>query len=558
MKFRIAFSLCLAFFPFLLRSQALVPLVPGISVDSVMPIVAGACRLEYDPVTGNLFYATNNGNIYEIFMPASGPASAVIRFTALDHGIPSLQGFCFSGTAMVVSGNDNSAGTTTIGYVKKGRLNMNGTRTWTTVASTVPYPLASPGGDHGFSNVFVDPAGQHIFVCSGARTHLGEVRDNGGAWPGLREVPLTTRLFRFPFIAEDILLQNDSLWIESSPYLIASGLRNPYDAAWDAQSELFAIDNSGERDDPDELNWIRPGMHYGYPWLMGGNLNPLVNPGYDVEQDLLVNHNSFGYQNGWFADVPGFPLPSGMSFSAPVRNLGPDADFFRTETGAVTNASDLNTYITTFSPHRSPLGLVFDRSLALGGDYTGDGFLTSFMPCGDSSGYSALSPWGGPVVAVDSCRDVLHLEMVYNDIIDNYELTATSIVRGLWLPVDAVLLDSSLYIIESSNQARLWRIRLPHAPLLSVNDAQQHVSLDLYPNPARDEVGLKWRLPGGTAAEIRVCDLQGREWRRVQLNAGSGLPQVHHLNLQDVPAGAYVVSLASEGQVHATKLMVVE
>jgi glucose/arabinose dehydrogenase len=59
----------------------------------------------------------------------------------------------------------------------------------------------------------------------------------------------------------------------------ASGLRNPYDVAFNAAGDLFATDNS--RDDlgpdqpPEELNHIRAGLHFGWPDCWLGNTAPL-------------------------------------------------------------------------------------------------------------------------------------------------------------------------------------------------------------------------------------------------------------------------------------------
>lgn len=58
----------------------------------------------------------------------------------------------------------------------------------------------------------------------------------------------------------------------------ASGLRNPYDLAFNAAGDLFATDNS--RDDlgpdlpPEELNHIRAGQHYGWPECWAGAATP--------------------------------------------------------------------------------------------------------------------------------------------------------------------------------------------------------------------------------------------------------------------------------------------
>lgn len=118
---------------------------------------------------------------------------------------------------------------------------------------------------------------------------------------------------------------------------------------------------------------------------MGSNYNPLLISSYDVNQDPLVNHLCAGFINGWFAGDPSFPIiPNGISFIEPVRNYGPDGDFFRDAiTGQVKNASDEGTYISTFTGHRSPLGLVFDKDSILPAPFKGDGFVLSFMPGGD-------------------------------------------------------------------------------------------------------------------------------------------------------------------------------
>ena len=53
----------------------------------------------------------------------------------------------------------------------------------------------------------------------------------------------------------------------------ATGLRNPYDLAFDRQGRLFATDNGIDSDTdpfvPDELNLIVEGAFYGFPWVSG-------------------------------------------------------------------------------------------------------------------------------------------------------------------------------------------------------------------------------------------------------------------------------------------------
>jgi hypothetical protein len=489
-----------------LFAQRVYPLVAGITVDSILEIKPGATKMAMDAISGHLFYATGEGNIYEVYIPGAGNATDSLRFTAADHGITSLQGLYFRDSVIYLCGNIWSS-TTGIGKVVKGTLQPNGTRVWTDIATTNPYPSASSGGDHGFTAVNLDPAGNYIYVSSGARTHLGEIRSNGGAWPGYREVPMTCRIFKFPVNSTGLILPNDSALLDSSGYVFAWGTRNAYDMAWDGNDTLFAIDNSGERDDPEELNWLRKGKHYGFPWRMGGNDNPLRFSPYDVNQDPLVNHLSGGYLNGWFADDPTFPpAPASVTFSEPVRNYGTAADFFRDPvTGQVKNAGDEGSFITSFTPHRSPLGLVFDRDSMLAAPFRGDGFVLSFMPGGDSAGYTPLSPWGSPCPFVDPSRELVQLKLTYNAGIDNYTMTTSNIVEGFYLPVDAELVGNDMYVIE--NTGDIWKL---HFPLfINVPEIENDIKISVYPNPAHDYFTISFN-EGSATRELEITDVAGR------------------------------------------------
>jgi len=56
----------------------------------------------------------------------------------------------------------------------------------------------------------------------------------------------------------------------SDAELVAAGLRNAYGFDWDAEGRLFATDNGPDQIDVpynDELNYIVPGRHYGFPFV---------------------------------------------------------------------------------------------------------------------------------------------------------------------------------------------------------------------------------------------------------------------------------------------------
>jgi glucose/arabinose dehydrogenase len=118
-------------------------------------------------------------------------------------------------------------------------------------------------------------------------------------------VPLTSAIFRIPYTAKNLILPADSAGL--APYLFADGLRNTFDLAFNTAGDLIGGENAGERDDPDELNWLRYGRNYGFPWIMGGDYNPQQYPGYDPDADIMLNKNRYGYKNGFFHDDPTFP-----------------------------------------------------------------------------------------------------------------------------------------------------------------------------------------------------------------------------------------------------------
>jgi len=532
-------------------AQRVYPLVSGISVDSIYKIQVGATKLAMDPLSGRLFYSTVGGEIYEIYNPVAGSATDSLRYTATNHGITFLQGLCFRDSSMYVCGNIWSS-ITSIGKIVKGTLQPNGTRIWVDVVTTDPYPSASSSGDHGFSGVSIDPSGMYIYVSSGARTSFGEIRTNGGAWPDKREVPLTSRIFKFPINSIGLILPNDSTIIDNSGYVFAWGTRNAYDMAWDSNDMLFAIDNSGERDDPEELNWLRQGKHYGFPWRMGGNDNPLRISPYNVNTDLLVNHLSGGYLAGWFADDPTFPsVPSGTTFMDPVRNYGNDADFYRDPiTGKVKNASDEGAYITSFTAHRSPLGLVFDRDSMLAVPFRGDGFVMSFMPGGDSIGYTPLSPWGSPCPFVDPSRELVQLKLTYNAGFDNYTMTTSNVVEGFYLPVDAELINNALYVIE--NGGDLWKITFPL--YTGIYEIERTNNLTIYPNPFQNSTTLKFDNPNKLKYSLTLYNIYGQIVRVIN-NLTADKIEFERLNLIN---GIYFIKLESENKALLTGKLIIE
>jgi hypothetical protein len=546
MKLHIILAIFIQFMLYELASaQRVQALTNDIFVDSILLAKPWASKLALDPISKHLFYCGSNGNIYEVFEAAQTDS---LRFTNQDHSLTRLQGMCFMDSTLFLSGNIWYS-TTGIGLIMKGILQPDGTRIWSTVLSTEAYPTSGPSGDHGFTGLNIDPQQQFLYFSSGSRTSFGEVQTNNGAFPGLREQPLTSKIFRIPVSAENIYLYNDSTFLDTCGYVFAMGTRNAYDMAWNAQGHLFAIDNAGERADPEELNWIQEGHHYGFPWRIGGNLNPLTNPNYNAAQDPLINPQNSAYLEGHFNADPNFPqIPSGLQFTEPLSNYGAAADYYKNEiTGNIEKSSESGTPVKTFTPHRSPLGLVIDKNKALGSVYSGKGFVMSFMPGGDSTGFSPISPWGSPCPFVDPSRELVMMNLYYDSLNNDYAIQTSNIVTGFYLPVDAEQVGNSIYIIE--NNGVLWKIRFP-APNAIPTCAEK--GLFVYPNPSAAALNLYYPNPNQQERYFELLTLDGKLLYR-SANFNTEFYQSETLNY---PQGCYYIQLLTNGAILARQQLI--
>src|SRR5439155_19488193 len=223
-------------------------------------------------------------------------------------------------------------------------------------------------------------------------------------FPDTREVALTAKIFRLPATASDLLLPNDTNALRSAGYIFAEGTRNSFDFAFAPNGDLFATENGPDRDMSEELNCLRPGLHYGFPWRIGGADNPQQFPNYDPNSDLLLDPRFTAVRHGYFYNDPTFPPPP-TNFAEPVINLGPDADSYRDPTdGSIKDASSLGQTLSTFTAHRSPLGLVFDTAGAMAAPFQFHGFMLSWTQ-GDPNGTNVDGPFR------DASEDLVDLEL---------------------------------------------------------------------------------------------------------------------------------------------------
>jgi glucose/arabinose dehydrogenase len=420
-----------------------------IQIRKIIETGGGIVRMKSDPSTGKIYYMNNKADIYELIVEP-GNASAKLQAYTLSRigGNPDLiaSGMAFGpdGTLYVI-GNVNANNTATA-IVYKGKLDADGKRVWTTLVSTAPYEKSNTQFDHAFNGIVVSPDSKYLYINSGSRSDHGEVQDAKGTFPNLREIPLTSAIFRVPTDSDNQMLPNDEAELKSKGYLFADGTRNIYDLAFGPNGDLFGADNSPDADYPDELNWIQEGHHYGFPWRFSTLDNAVRSPDYDPAKDKLLQPEFFAVQNRLYIKEPTFPpVPDGVTFTDPIMNVGPDSDTFRDADGKSADASELGQPIASFTAHRSELGLVFDTAGVLGGDLKGDGLIVSWGAAAGNLG--------------DEGRDLLHLKLTKKG--DTYQAAMTQLVVGFDHPIDATLVGKKLYVLDWGGKGTIWEVTLP-------------------------------------------------------------------------------------------------
>lgn len=437
-----------------------VPLRPDITVEKVMDIGILGVRLLKNPKTGEFWYSTFDGNVFRITDFDTPKAKEHKVFTAEDHGITRLQGAAFLNNTLFLCGNISANG----GKGTKGRMVRydlsKAIPVMTEVFNTVEYGTNATTFDHGWNALEISPDKKYIFVNSGARTDHGEVQDNNGAYPNARDNGLTSNIFRFPVDAKNLLLPSEADKLKELGYLYAQGIRNSYDMALDGNGNLFGVVNSGDYDQSEGMFWIRQGHHYGFPWQMGGIENPQQFSPWvpDPATDPFISPGAHSWIVKYFRNDPDFPkVPAGVKFSPGVQNLGPAANEYRDiATGKIVDGDITGKTVSTFNAHCVPLGLVFDIKNKLAQEFKGDGFVFRYGGGSDRPGTNLLRKDG---------KDLLHLEMAYNEAADNFYMKTTSIVNNFNAPVDAVLSGNIIYVMEhgtaNSEGGRIWKITLP-------------------------------------------------------------------------------------------------
>lgn len=259
------------------------------------------------------------------------------------------------------------------------------------------YPYGVGGFNHGACRIAQGPDGM-IYLGSGSRTDHGEAGDQPGiSRVGERpdpEVPGGPGMPAGEFTA--CILRFDPRRGQQTPEVYSRGNRNPFGFDWDDRGRLIDAENGPMADHPEELNFIRPGKHYGFPYV---------------------------FANGETPAYPDSPRPpAGLTFEPPIKNLGP---------GGLLGINPLY----SLTPHSAPGGMVFYRSGRLPKRYENGFFLARF---GNLVNYNRTG------------FDVLHVRIEEQ----GGALVARTerFLDRLGRPIDLALSGGKLYVVEYCRQ----------------------------------------------------------------------------------------------------------
>lgn len=173
------------------------------------------------------------------------------------------------------------------------------------------YPFGGGPYNHGLSHMAFGPDGL-LYLNSGARTDGGEVGKLPKYYDGA-EVDITACLWRMDPKADQPKIE-----------VIARGIRNAYGFAWDDKGRFFTVSNGPDANEPEEMDFIETGKHYGFPYQFGNKAATEGSPYKHTQK-----------------------APEGSVFTMPVANVGPAG-------GGKPDAPRF-----TFDPHSCPGGMIW-------------------------------------------------------------------------------------------------------------------------------------------------------------------------------------------------------
>ena len=165
----------------------------------------------------------------------------------------------------------------------------------------------------------------------------------------------------------------------------------------------------------------------------------------------------------------------------------------------------------------------------------------------DSTGFSPISPWGSACPFVDPSRELVMLRFSFDSTNLTYGVHTTNVASGFYLPVDAVQVGPSIYVIE--NNGGLWKINFPKAQTPPSAFSESNF---IYPNPCAAELNCYFPNPNQQKRHIELLSLDGK----VIYQSDDFTTEFYQSDISTFSQGGYFVRLIADGEVIARQKIV--
>jgi len=157
----------------------------GINIRPLLNLERAAFRLALNPNDGYLYALEQDGTIVQIDL--TGTSKTVILPS--DHQLTEVAGLAFAPDGTLFLSGNEVVDKYNIARIQSARYNPESQKWgWKLFAQTEAYPRkVGATFNHNVNALIVSPDSQYLFANSGSRTDHGEIRDNEGTFPNLRE-----------------------------------------------------------------------------------------------------------------------------------------------------------------------------------------------------------------------------------------------------------------------------------------------------------------------------------------------------------------------------------
>jgi PKD repeat protein len=244
---------------------------------------------------------------------------------------------------------------------------------------------------------------------------------------------------------------------------------------------------------------------------------------------------------GIFYDDPSFPLPpSAIAFVEPIKSVGPNANWIR---NPITGHYEVPDTISTFTAHRSPLGLTIDTDSLLNYPYNASAFVLAYTESNGSTGY---------LDDVDQGEDLCQIKFITHPITGEYVVEVYTLIQGFEMAVDAVLVQNKLYVMEYTGA--IYEVTFPiiqaptNANFNFTRNSNCQLKIHFTNTSSSNYQYLVWDFGDGNISTLEnpVYEFASGGIKNVSLTLHNSAGSINNVQIINIPSIVYLNGTASQ------------